>query len=293
MERKRKFHNKHKYTQEEIDFVVKNKTSQLSWDKMVELFNKKFNTNVTVFGLMKKIKGVQYLKRFTKDEISFILHTYKNHTIEDTTKIFNSKYNQNRTQSSIDHIIRKNVSATKNISITEDEKQFLKDNIVKYNSFKSLCKEFNKKFHSNKNFTAIRSYSNKLGLKLCTNVGRYKYGDRQKLRNSIGAVVTSQGRYLIKIKDDVQGKKDTIKKNYVDYNNYLYQKLHKCKLSKDDLVINIDGNKENINENNLLVVNRKAIPIFTGMRFNKLQNFQTRKSAYLLCDMIAKKKGIK
>lgn len=144
---------------------------------------------------------------------------------------------------------------------TDEEIEWLKNNINNYNSFEELTFNLNKKFNKNYGFERVRELCNKrLKLKLGKNVS--KYGLKLKEEYPLGTIKNgANGTTYIKIKM-VEGQK--IKKTNNGYSfpywlplqQYIYEQ-HYGKIKDKEFIIFLDGNNKNYNINNLCCVNNR------------------------------------
>ena len=169
---------------------------------------------------------------------------------------------------------------------TEEEKEFVKNNITKY-FLPDLVKVFNKTFNSNITFVQLKNLKHKMKLKSglpSTHFGNtYTKGtkrtEEQRARMSLAAkkratkeyrenmsiarrkaakkigyrTINNQGYVYIKIKNEAR-KND----NYISEARYVYEK-HYGEIPKGYWIYHLDGNVSNNNIDNLMALDRKIV----------------------------------
>lgn len=96
------------YTQEEIDYLKEigdgtNRTNK----EITEMFNKKFNKNKTVdaiIGAKSRYNIKSYTRVYTEEQLNYLREITPGRTRKEITKMFNERFNDNRTEKGIDSI---------------------------------------------------------------------------------------------------------------------------------------------------------------------------------------------
>lgn len=139
---------------------------------------------------------------------------------------------------------------------SNQEKQFLIENISSVQTFRELSNALNSEFGTNRTTEQVRDQCIKqLRIKIGKNAGRY--GDRPKEQLPIGTIRKSANHCTyIKVLDSTQG-------HFTGYKEPWWKPLQK-KLYEDaygpvgdKLVVFLDCNRENFNLNNLYAVDKK------------------------------------
>ena len=92
-----------------------------------------------------------------------------------------------------------------------------------------------------------------LHIGLSNGKGQFKKGIIPPQHHEVG--------YIARHKDGYSFIKVAEPKKWQLYQRYVWEKAHRTKLSKDQIVIFLDGNKENFDPDNLAVVTRKELMI--------------------------------
>lgn len=180
---------------------------------------------------------------------------------------------------------------------SDEEIKFIKDNIKYVKTVSELAEIFNKKF--NKNKTKYSIYFKAIKTLKLNKKWEGKNPNSEDYAHKCGEIFTKTSIKKDKNKKGVTTRFTTSKLiciskgKHQKYNNYIYEQLYNTKIPSNDTVINIDGNINNISKNNLLLVNKNAMYCFTSSKFDKILDFNIRKSAWLYCDLIARKNKFK
>lgn len=114
--------------------------------------------------------------------------------------------------------------------------------------------------------------------------GQFKKGNRPPQYRPVGSIRHQKDGYVyIKIADPSK---------WMIYQRYLYEKAHHCHLSKDQIVIFLDGNKSNFNLNNLMAVTRKEAMIINHERLQIKGNKELSKTGAIVAKIKMKIKEI-
>ncbi|CAK7002407.1 HNH endonuclease signature motif containing protein [Tissierella sp.] len=96
------------YTQEELDYLRKiaDMTGRTN-KEITEMFNLKFNKNKTVdaiIGAKSRYKIKSYTRIYTEEQLNYLREITPGRTKKEITKMFNERFNDNRTEKGIDSI---------------------------------------------------------------------------------------------------------------------------------------------------------------------------------------------
>lgn len=96
-------------------------------------------------------------------------------------------------------------------------------------------------------------WNKRLHIDLSNGKGQFKKGTIPPQHHEVGYIAHHKDGYsFIKVAEP---------KKWQLYQRYVWEKAHRTKLSKDQIVIFLDGNKENFDLDNLAVVTRKELMI--------------------------------
>ena len=141
------------WSEEEVNYVWEQREKGVPYKKLIDDFNKKFNTNRTI----NAIHRIYHKKRkdigagavpifWTRNKFEFIRKLrLTGENFKDITKQFNKKFNCNKTKKAITGTFYNFNARTQNKTMTHEEKRFIK----KYyngNNDKELRELFNKEF---------------------------------------------------------------------------------------------------------------------------------------------------
>jgi len=144
---------------------------------------------------------------------------------------------------------------------TQEEENWLKDNVDNFANSIGLAKAFNIRFKSKRNAPAIRK-------KISYLLPKHKYGHSGGKEKGFGSSVTASpigserwtGGYLyIKIADKPLPKKFTtadIRKNWVAKHRLVWEREH-GEIPKDGIVVFLDGDRSNFDLDNLYCTSKK------------------------------------
>lgn len=100
------------YTQEELDYLreIADMTGRTN-KEITEMFNKKFNQNKTVIaiiGIKSRHNIRSYTRVYTEEQLDYLREITPGRTSKEITKMFNEKFNDNRTEDSIKSVRQEN-----------------------------------------------------------------------------------------------------------------------------------------------------------------------------------------
>ena len=258
------------YTSEEIEFIKTNYDT-MSYRTLADKLNELFHHNRTekavssyttkILGLYKSktllshSRNVYDYKLLTKDELNYIENNYKKYPIPELVKKLNKKFGNNRPPTTIYAVCRRNgYKYPKHYKFyTKKEQEWIRTNIQTMDS-KTLTDTFNKLFHHNKRWDAIKSYCNRiLGINFNKEITRKTAGKNRQL--PIGTEVLSKDHYVkVKIADTYKGESKNWKLKH-----YLIWEKHYGPIPKGTNVIFLDGNNRNFDINNLALCDTKTL----------------------------------
>ena len=143
---------------------------------------------------------------------------------------------------------------------TQEENQWLIDNIENYHSYDEMVKDYNKLFNRNyKNGGCLAKYCKTyLGLK---KVNRHLWGINIPVYNEnekykIGDIIKRANGYFIKLGKD----------NFYEYGRYLYEQKF-GKIPSEDFVIHLDGDRFNNDMENLYHIPKRITAAMSKLNF--------------------------
>lgn len=100
------------YTKEQLEYLKEiAEMSGRTNKEITEMFNSKFNQNRTIgaiIGIKSRLNIKSYTRVYTDEQISYLREITPGRTHRAVTKMFNKKYKDNRTESSIKSIVQEN-----------------------------------------------------------------------------------------------------------------------------------------------------------------------------------------
>lgn len=176
---------------------------------------------------------------------------------------FNKEFHEEKSVNALQQYVVKKLrlsvnSARNSLCYSKAEEQWLVDNFQRYNTYKSLTEDFNRVFHRDKEVCQIREKCNK-SLKLygMDNVTRYKKGNLKK-QCPIGTIrKVSNGVIYIKVKDSSLSYQSGYREPYwLPIQKKIWQDNY-GEVPNGKMVIFLDGDKENLDINNLYCIDRR------------------------------------
>lgn len=141
---------------------------------------------------------------------------------------------------------------------TEQEREWLRENCRKAQSFQELTDGFNCKFGLSMKRETIRDYCHKqLGLSNGNGSKNTRFCKGSNMRAlPIGTIRKSQTGTYIKVAESGKPMQGYAKPDWIPYQQFVYEKSN-GKIRDDEFVCFLDGNTENFDISNLAVINRK------------------------------------
>lgn len=171
-------------------------------------------------------------------------------------KKFNKKFNANITMTALKSIIyRSNLKIPiPRVRWTKDKLEWLESQ--SFNDKRDLLKAFNEKYDANIKIDQLShiAYLYKINIP-----------DKQRIYKPQGSIMYSKHNIpQVKIKDRV----------YMPMHRYLYERYHDVTLNDNDMIVFLDGNKNNFDKKNLYKITKRINGI---MKSNNLHNVKTDK----------------
>ena len=212
-------------------------------------------------------KTSKYHILYDEEKIQWLSQNYGKATADEIAKRFNEKFGTDicgRTLISIvshkkiPHTIEDDV---KHYKYTREEREWIKTNIQKYDSWIELTDDLNRIFNKNYNCERVRELGTKR-LKIKLGKNRSKYGLKKKEEYPLGTIKNGMnGTTYIKVKL-VDGSVTRKTNNgysepyWKPLQKYIYEQTY-GELKDDEFIIFLDGDNENYNLDNLCCVDKK------------------------------------
>lgn len=254
-----------KYFDYHINWLKSNYKNYKNYIELLNVFNKKFNMNINrddlyyVCTQYKIIPKNYYVKNLNKTRVNWLKDNIKKYkSLTDLCNAFNKELNENLDDHTIHCYIYDNGLKTdynKHRVWKKEHIQWLKNNKDNYQDLHTILQDFNKKFGLNYTRDQLKSARKnyKLNLnKVKTNNGECGAGNFKPIgterRNSTNGIVIKAGD-----------------NRWISKSKYMYEKLNHCKLKKDDVVLHLNGDKNDYSKDNLYATS-KAVLVFIESR---------------------------
>lgn len=140
-----------------------------------------------------------------------------------------------------------------------------------------ICHDFNQTFQANQSVCQIRQKLKRMGVAFTAQRQFKKTGFMSRHYSETGAPHPREkpigtirtGRDGLEIK--VANQKGAGRKNWLPLAKHVYQTAHKVQIARDEMVLHIDGNINNNDVGNLILVNRRDIGAI-NMLFSRPEN---------------------
>ena len=205
---------------------------------------------------------------YTDEQKMWLIDNHCNYTsYRLITKGFNSMFGTNKSVVAIQQYLTKNLNihlTTPKIAehFTDEQVIWLRENFYQFPTYKSLTDEFNSTFQRNKTTGAIRDKCNKdLDLTGMPNEGQFKIG-RDKEQCPIGTIRQLNSGYIyIKVKDSKGARLSGYTKPYwLPLQEKIWIDRY-GEIPKDKMNIFLNGNRTDLDINNLYCIDRKISAI--------------------------------
>ena len=169
--------------------------------------------------------------------------------------------------------------------ITDEQREYIKDNLAKFRTIREFREHFNKKFNQEIKQSTMESFITKtLLIKRGKNEGKFKKGGGNRYKSlPVGTIRKTQGRTFIKVQQSGERIKSYDRPDWIPMQEYVYQ-CSKGRVPAGCYICFLDGNTENFNPENLYPINRR---IHAYMSRNRLwsENPELTKTAILLAEL--------
>lgn len=215
-------------------------------------------------------------KRYSKEEINFIVENFKNHTALETSKLFAEKFNKEIKLSAVQNINFRYSTTKKQIKkFFPEHIEFLKEQYKKHTieeCIKLLKEKFNlqttekslRSILSNYKIYSERDTKFKTGHKLspeqyekCKST-MFKKGKKPFNAYSVGTEIDYKGYIYIKTNDELCIERGDWFKNWTPKSRLIYEQHH-GPIPDGYQVIFADGNNRNFEIDNLILASKREI----------------------------------
>lgn len=201
---------------------------------------------------------------YTDIQKEWILNNYKEcNSYKEFTEKFNQKFELHKSVNALSQFLTKTLGIyieTKKTKMrfSKDEEQWLIDNYSKFMSYDELTKQFNKTFNRQKDKKHLQDKCIKrLKLKGMPNITKFQKGHLQR-QCPVGTIRKSDnGITYIKVLENAYSYISGYKEPYwLPIQKKIWQDYY-GKVPKGKMVIFLDGNKSNLDINNLYCIDRR------------------------------------
>lgn len=198
--------------------------------------------------------------RYSEEEIQWLKDNVCTMGYDDLAIKFNEKFNLDikgttlKSYVSVHKIPHKKWVMPRYV-YTNEEIEWLRNNINFFKNYECLTKEFNKIFNKNKNQHNIKDLCSDNDIHKEINYG--KYGYRHRNQYPLGTEIETNNYIYVKTQMGVGKRFRGYKEPYWTIKQKLIYEQHYGKIKDDEMVIFLDGNTKNFDINNLYPVNRR------------------------------------
>lgn len=237
----------HNFSAEEAAFIIENHAKK-SDKEVCDLFNKTFGTKISLQSYQSKkhrLGLTNKIHNFSEEENLWLKENFGKFSSLFMYDIFREKFAVSLSDSSIRKQILKLGIDTKRHVYTKEQNDFLKENVVYY-TFPKLTEVFNKRFETNVSIVSVRgqciSYLNARRGKNAFSASTLPLGT-EKIKN---------GMIYVKVSETPYKRNDRwIPKHWLIY------KEHNGEIPNNYRIIFLDGNKMNLDVENLYAIPNK------------------------------------
>ena len=212
---------------------------------------------------------------YTKEHIEYIrkIGDQTGRTNKEITKMFNEKFQQNRTVQAIIGIKCQNGIRSYTRKYTDEHLDFLRS-VSKKGSHRYITQLFNERFQDNRTETSIKSIMHEKGILLADD-GRFKKGNRPGNALPVGTEVVREDGYLyVKIEEP----------NIWKTKHHMIWEEEYGEIPEGHVLLFGDGDQTNIDINNLILISRTQL--ITLNRYGLIQSdIELTKTGILIADL--------
>lgn len=198
--------------------------------------------------------------RYSEEELQWLKNNVCTMRYDELAIKFNKKFNLNVTGKTLKGYVSKNKIPHKKWTMpryvyTDEEVEWLRNNINCYRTYTEVTEEFNKLFNKNKSESNIQDLCSANNIHKEINYG--KYGYRHKNQYPLGTEIETDSYTYVKTQMCIGKRFSGYREPYWTIKQKLIYEQHYGKIKDDEMVIFLDGNNKNFDINNLYPVNRR------------------------------------
>lgn len=234
---------------------------------------------------------------YTYEQIDWLFNNYETYnSYRDIRNDFNIRFNTNKSVNAIQQYMTKSlkirlVTSKTEAHYTEEQEKWLTDNYKVFSSYEELTTAFNRTFRRTKPIRSIREKcSKRLGLTGIGNPGRFQTGHVQE-QCPIGTIrKCSNGCSYIKVIDNQYSYISGYSEPYwLPVQKKVWQD-HYGEVPEGKMIIFLDGNRDNLDIENLYCINRKISAIMAKNKWYTMSSEHTL-TAIKWCELHYAMKG--
>ena len=249
-----------KYKEEHIEFI-KSINNGIYNKEMTDLFNKEFGMDITPASMQNlrnrqgiKLKALKHSRQYTDEQVAYIEKIALGRSNKEIARLFNEKFNSDRTARSVATVKYKNKIASfpnKGRKYKKHEIEYLK-HISKGRSNEEIARLFNEKFQEDRTVASINAIRYENGAVSGVET-KFKKGQESENKMDIGSeAVTSDGYTIVKIKDE--GKVGDWKAKHI-----IKWEEENGPVPDGNVVIFADKDRSNLDMDNLICISRSQL----------------------------------
>lgn len=290
MEKKKHYPKRHRYTQEQVYFLLEN-YSKLTLKELTTTFNIHFKIELSYTQIKYKLRYMKISKRnvqknygkYTPEMVDWLVENRGKIKLEEMTKKFNQHFGATFTKSALWHKSyrlkhgndKRSGTYLPRLNWTKAHVKFLKENYEKYPYWK-LAKIMSEEFNARITASSIEHKLGRLGLKKSPEAIKlsqnekirsqfyFKKGRISDNRKPVGTEVESRGYIWVKVKNPDK---------WQQKHRYIWEQHH-GKIPDGHAVIFLDSNKENFDIENLALITKgeNGLMNTAGLRFGNAEH---------------------
>lgn len=298
----------HCYTDDELDFIHENEGT-CQWEELCKKFNTKFGCNLrwrTLHAAWRR-RQKQKIFRYTDEQLKWLSENYSKMNRKELTAVFNRRFSENRTESSLASACKKRGFGRKQF-FTEEQKAWLLEKGKSIYSREEIQKQFNEKFHEHRTLSSIRSICDSVGGQFTgqrpyfwmrgkrgsATLGKRTTLSRKHKPGDIFSMKTSRGndsfyRPYIMLYDDPDVR---FMDRVVPYSRYVWEQ-HNGPLKDGQCVVHLDLDEFNNDISNLAVISKYETSLLGRIGWNQNPEIFKTGIKILELDNLLKEKEVK
>lgn len=236
---------------------------------------------------------------YTKEQQDWLIENYnKVSSYKELTKKFNKLFNLNYNHDTVRRYCLKRLKLKRNENelnhYTEEEIEWFRNNYTYYLAKGCFDKEQFKIDFKNMFGKDMTDYKIK---HFVEDRAKIRFGRAHNLINPpkhnlpLGTERKINGKWYVKVKLEKKGLKDHYK-NWQHKCRYMYEKYHNVKLKDEEYIFHLDGNKDNFDIDNLIMMTKTEAMYYHNSNFHNIGDLDLKKCGVLYSQIQAKLKGV-